>query len=89
MTMATETITVTLPAETVRAIREKVDRGAYASADQVIEEALRLLDEEVVETPEFTAYMREKIRESLDEPGPDIPMEEVFDRLERRLRDGR
>lgn len=86
--MDTETITVTLPAETVRDIRRKVESGAFASADEVVEEALRLLDEEVIETPEFTAYLREKIRESLNEPGPDIPMEEVFDRLERRLREG-
>jgi antitoxin ParD1/3/4 len=87
--MDTETISVTLPADTVRAIREKVDSGAYASADEVVEEALRQLDEDAIESPETTAYMRERIRASLAEPGPDIPMEEVFDELERRLREGR
>ena len=83
--MATETISVTLPAELVRAVREKVDTGAYTSADAVIEEALRLLQEDETETPEFTAHMREKIKESLAEPGPGIPMDEVFDELERHL----
>lgn len=94
--MDTETITVTLPAETVRDIRRKVESGAFASADEVVEEALRLLDDEVIEkalppidetvleTPEFIAYMREKIRKSLDDPRPSIPLEEVFERLRRR-----
>jgi antitoxin ParD1/3/4 len=85
--METETITLTLPAEVVRSIREKVDSGAYASADEVIEEALRLLDEEAIESPEFTAYMREKIRESIDDPRPSAPIEEAFERLRKRHED--
>jgi putative addiction module CopG family antidote len=89
--MSAETINVTLPAEIVRAIREEVDHGAYASADEVIEEALRLRlgQEDERDEPELTASMREKIRQSLAEPGPDVPMEEVFDALERRLRESR
>jgi antitoxin ParD1/3/4 len=82
--MDTETITVTLPAETARAIREKVESGGYASADEVIQEALRLLDDELIETPEFTTSMREKIRESIADPRPSVPMDEVFERLRRR-----
>jgi putative addiction module CopG family antidote len=89
--MSAETINVTLPAEIVQAIREEVDNGVYASADEVIEEALRLHlgQEDETDEPELTAHMRERIRQSLAEPGPDVPMEEVFDALERRLREGR
>ena len=88
--MDTETISVTLPAETVRAIRRKVASGAYASPDEVIEEAaLRLLEEDEPKAPDVTPYMREAIRQSLAEPGPDTPMEEVFENLGRRLREGR
>ena len=87
--MDTETISVTLPAEIVRAIRDAVETGAYSSADAVVEDALRLLQEDETEAPEFTAYMREKIKESLVEPGPDLPMDEVFDRLDERLRRAR
>lgn len=36
-----EKLSITLPAEMVRVIREKVDRGAYASNSEVIREALR------------------------------------------------
>ena len=56
--MDTETISVTLPAEIVRAIRDAVETGAYSSADAVVEDALRLLQEDETETPEFAAYMR-------------------------------
>jgi antitoxin ParD1/3/4 len=89
--MSAEKISITLPAEIVRAIREEVDHGAYASADEVIEEALRLRlgQEDGRDEPELTASMREKIKRSLAEPGADVPMEEVFDALERRLREGR
>jgi antitoxin ParD1/3/4 len=82
--MDTETISVTLPVDTVRAIRERVDSGAYASADEVIEEALRLLAEEVIESPEFSAYMREKIQQSIEDPRPSVPIEEAFQRLRER-----
>jgi antitoxin ParD1/3/4 len=84
-----ETISVTLPADIVRAMRERVDAGAYASVDEIISEATRgLLEEDEPDGPEITAYMRQAIRESLAEPGPDIPMEEVFEKLHRRLREG-
>ena len=36
-----EKLSITLPAEMVRLIREKVDLGAYASNSEVIREALR------------------------------------------------
>lgn len=36
-----EKLSITLPAEMVRLIREKVDRGAYASNSEVIREAMR------------------------------------------------
>jgi antitoxin ParD1/3/4 len=82
--MDTETISVTLPAEAVRAIREKVDSGAYTSADEVIEEALRQLDDKKIESPEFSAYMREKIWQSIEDPRPSVPIEEAFERLRKR-----
>jgi antitoxin ParD1/3/4 len=82
--MSAETINVTLPAEIVRAIREEVDNGAYASADEVIEEALRQWQEGETEPPEVTAYMRQKIKEALEDPRPSVPIEEAIERLKRR-----
>lgn len=36
-----EKLSITLPAEMVRAIRDKVEQGAYASNSEVIREAMR------------------------------------------------
>lgn len=36
-----EKLSITLPAEMVRLIREKVDKGVYASNSEVIREAMR------------------------------------------------
>lgn len=36
-----EKLSITLPAEMVRLIREKVDKGTYASNSEVIREAMR------------------------------------------------
>jgi antitoxin ParD1/3/4 len=41
MQIAAEKLSITLPAEMVRLIREKVSNGTYASNSEVIREALR------------------------------------------------
>jgi antitoxin ParD1/3/4 len=41
MQQIAEKLSITLPAEMVRLIREKVNKGAYASNSEVIREALR------------------------------------------------
>lgn len=51
-----------------------------------ITEALRRWLDGGPEEPELTAWMRERIKESLEDPSPDIPIEEVFDRLLDRVR---
>jgi antitoxin ParD1/3/4 len=41
MQQATEKLSITLPAEMARLIREKVKKGSYASNSEVIREAMR------------------------------------------------
>jgi antitoxin ParD1/3/4 len=82
--MSAETISVTLPAEIVRAIRAEVDNGTYASADEVVEAAMRQWQEGEIEPSALIASMRRKIKESLDDPRPSVPMEDAIERLKRR-----
>ena len=56
----------------------RISSGAYESASEVIRAGLRALDREEAALNEF---MREKILEALNDPRPDIPAAEVFDRL--------
>lgn len=76
-------VTVTLGKQQ-RSLDARLASGAYDSASEVMRAALRALDREEQAIDEI---MRAKIREALDDPRPDIPGEEVFNRLERRHRE--
>jgi antitoxin ParD1/3/4 len=73
-------ITVTL-GDLQTGVDERVKSGAYNSASEVVRAGLRALQREEAALNEI---MRRKIQESLDDPRPDVPMEDVFDRLERK-----
>ena len=59
-------------------VDERLSSGAYESASEVVRAGLRALDREESALNEI---MREKILEALNDPRPDIPAREVFDRL--------
>lgn len=86
MMSTTEKLSITLPTDMARMIREKVARGTYASNSEVIRDGLRMLQEADALREQKLARMREKIQESLDDPRPAVPADEVFDRLEAKYR---
>jgi antitoxin ParD1/3/4 len=57
--------------------QSRVRSGAFGSLSEVVQEGLRALDRE-------EEWLREAVRESLDDPRPSIPAEEVFAALEGR-----
>lgn len=64
-------------------IRQKVETGRYASASELVREALRLLEtRERLREIEIEEY-REKIRAGM-QSGSSIPADEVFNRLEAK-----
>ena len=64
-------------------IRQQIESGRYASASEVVRDALRALEgRERLREIEIEEY-RAKIREGI-ESGPDIPTEDVFTRLEAK-----
>ena len=67
-------------------IRRKVESGIYSSVDDVLANALTLLDERDDDLEGELADMREKVRVGLEESkaGLAIPAGEVFDELRRR-----
>lgn len=74
---ASKPITVTLGKQQAD-VERRVASGDYASASEVLRAGLRALDRE---EEALNDYMRRKIQESLDDPRPDIPAEEVFRKL--------
>jgi antitoxin ParD1/3/4 len=79
-----EKLSITLPREMARLIREKVAAGEYASNSEVIREALRLLQAEERVKAEKLAALRHKINRSIEEGGPSLEADEVFQRLKAR-----
>ncbi|NJO38908.1 MAG: type II toxin-antitoxin system ParD family antitoxin [Rhizobiales bacterium] len=83
----TEKLSITLPRDMVKMIRDKVGSGSYASNSEVIREALRLLqDQESLRAQKLQA-LRDKVARSIESDEPSIPAEEVFERLEQRHRE--
>jgi len=66
-----------------RFIRDQVSGGRYASASEVVRDALRLLEHEDQRREAALALLRADVRLGLDS-GPGQDSEAVFQRLERK-----
>jgi antitoxin ParD1/3/4 len=80
MARASKPVTVTL-GKLGEFVEDRVRSGRYGSASEVVRAGLRALE---IQEAHFDEWMREKIRESLDDPRPSIPADEVFARLRKR-----
>lgn len=71
-----ERLTVTMPEEMAAKLRAAVDRGEYATASEVVREALRDWNDE----QDRRVAAVERFRQMLDEAdaGPSYPADEVF-----------
>src|SRR5262245_1953863 len=76
-----EKLSITLPPEMVRAIRDKVEAGTYASTSEVIRKVVRIWHRQEQEHEERLAAIRARIRRSLADTRPDVPLAEAFDRI--------
>jgi antitoxin ParD1/3/4 len=88
MGRSSKPITVTLGRLQER-VEQRVASGAYESTSEVLRAALHALDREEAMLDEA---LRHKVRESLDDPRPSVPADQVFARLRaghRRTDDGR
>ncbi|GLS32130.1 antitoxin ParD1/3/4 [Mesorhizobium albiziae] len=73
-------ITVTLGKQQ-GSLDARLASGSYDSASEVMRAALRALDREESAINEI---MRNKIREALDDPRPDLSSDEVSEHFERK-----
>ena len=75
-----ERMTVTLPAEMAATLRASVEGGEYASASEVVREALREWSRSRDTERRDLEALRDAVRVGL-ESGPGIPAEEVYAEL--------
>lgn len=61
-----------------------LETGDYESASEVLRAGLRALDREKAA---FDEMMRQKIRESLEDPRPDVSIDEAFERIRAHARE--
>ncbi len=64
-------------------IRQQVDGGRYASASEVVRDALRLLEQEEERRAAALRALRDEVRKGVAS-GRGKPAEEVLDRLEKK-----
>jgi len=76
-----EKLSITLPADMARMVRDKVEGGSYASNSEVIREALRAWQEREAMKAQRLDDVREKIAESVNDPRPSLTAKEVSKRL--------
>ncbi|SCB21039.1 type II toxin-antitoxin system ParD family antitoxin [Rhizobium multihospitium] len=77
-----EKLSISLPSEMVAAIKARVDAGSYASASEVLRAAVRVWLREEEEYQQRIAAIRQKVKISLDDPRPDLSMEDVDNWIE-------
>ena len=83
----TQPVSVTLPHDLARMLKDKVSSGEYATESEVVREGLRALlaQEQAVER-----WLRDEVSKSVAEiaaaPHTAIPVDEVLKRVKARLR---
>ena len=77
-----EKISVTMTPDMLRAIRESVEAGEYASTSEAMRDAVRVWQRQRLEDAERLAAIRARVRRSLDDPRPDLEDEDVEARMQ-------
>ena len=70
-----EKLSITLPAELVEIINDRVDAGLYASSSDVLEAAMKLFLADEQEAA--MASIRARVKASLDDPRPSISSDDM------------
>ena len=72
-----ETISIAMPPELLRAVRESVDAGDYSSTSEALADAIRVWQRQRVDDAERLDAIRVRVRRSLDDPRPDLTDEDM------------
>jgi antitoxin ParD1/3/4 len=78
---AAEKISITITPHMSQLVSEQVEKGRFASASELIRDALRLWERHEQEYQESIASIRARLEKSLADPRPSVPLEEVKRRM--------
>jgi antitoxin ParD1/3/4 len=77
-----EKISVTLPPDMLRVLRDAVAAGEFASTGEALRDAVRAWQRQRLEDAERLAAMRTRVHAALADPRPSLTETEVDDRLQ-------
>ncbi|MBZ9738308.1 MULTISPECIES: type II toxin-antitoxin system ParD family antitoxin [unclassified Mesorhizobium] len=80
-----EKLSVTVTPAMARMIREKVEDGSFGSASEVIRAALRAFQREEEEHAERMAAIRARVKASIEDTRPGVPLDEAIERVRKRI----
>lgn len=76
-----EKISIALPPDMLRLLREAVTAGEYASTSEALRDAVRTWQRQRLEDAERLAALRARTRQSLADPQPSLSEDELNARL--------
>ncbi|KAA1178032.1 ribbon-helix-helix protein, CopG family [Rhizobium tropici] len=77
-----EKLSISLPSEMVAAIKARVDAGSYSSTSEVLRAAVWVWLREEEEYQQRIAAIRQKVKASLDDPRPNVSLQDIDDWIE-------
>lgn len=80
-----EKVSITMTPEMLRVIRETVNAGEYASTSEVVRDAMRVWQRDREEHSERLNAIRARVRQSFEDPRPDLNEDEANAALEAIL----
>jgi antitoxin ParD1/3/4 len=83
MVQNAEKISITMTPDMLRAIRESVEAGEYASVSEALRDAVRVWQRQRIEDAERLTAITARVRRSLEDPRPSVPLDDAFDRIEK------
>jgi antitoxin ParD1/3/4 len=79
-----EKLSITLTPQMAKLVRDSVSSGRFASASEVIRDAMRAWQQKEKEHEEAIASIRARVQASLDDPSPLLTGKQVMESLRKR-----
>jgi antitoxin ParD1/3/4 len=79
-----EKLSITLTPQMAKLVRDSVASGRFASASEVIRDAMRAWQQKEREHEEAIASIRARVQASLDDPRPLLTGKQVMESLKKR-----
>jgi antitoxin ParD1/3/4 len=78
-----EKVSVTMTRDMLRALRDSVESGEFATTSEAMRDAIRVWQRQRTEYAERLEVLRARVRRSLDDPRPSLTADDAEDAMNR------